>query len=292
MKIAVSSYSFSQYIKSGEITQLSCVAKAKEMGFDGIEFTDMRPYSKPLYEDQKRYAEEIRAEADRVGIEIVAYTIGANLYQPTEEANRAEIERVKAQLDIAAILGAKVFRHDVCYGEKSDDGAVTSFDKMLPTIAKNAREISEYARSLGIKTCTENHGFIAQDPDRVEKLFNTVDCDNYGLLIDMGNFACADADSALAVSRLANYAVHVHAKDFIKRAFGEPDYAGESYIVTRACNKLCACVVGEGDIPVAQCAAILKKAGYDGYLSIEYEGAEDCVAAIARGRENLLKFIG
>ena len=290
MKIAVSSYSFSQYIKRGELTQLSCVSKAKEMGFDGIEFTDLKPHKDYTLEDQLLDAAEIKAEAEKVGIEIVAYTIGANLYQPTEEQNAAEVERVKCQLDVAAALGASVFRHDVCYKEKVD-GVLTSFDKMLPTIAKNAREISEYAKTLGIKTCTENHGFIAQDSDRVEKLFNTVDCDNYGILVDMGNFACADEDSAKAVSRLAPYAVHVHAKDFIKRAFGEPDYAGEAYIVTRGCNKICACAVGEGDIPVAQCVAILKKAGYDGYLSIEFEGLEDCIAAIARGREYLLNII-
>ena len=36
MKIAVSSYSFSQYIKKGELTQLSCVSKAKEMGFKAV----------------------------------------------------------------------------------------------------------------------------------------------------------------------------------------------------------------------------------------------------------------
>ncbi len=291
MKLAVSSYSFSQYIKKGELTQLSCVNKAKEMGFDGIEFTELKPHKDYTLEDQLAYAKEIKAEAERVGIEIVAYTIGANLYQPTEEQNKAEVERVKGQLDVAAALGAKVFRHDVCYKEKVD-GVLTSFDKMLPTIAKNAREISEYARTLGIVTCTENHGFIAQDSDRVEKLFNTVDCDNYGILVDMGNFACADEDSAKAVSRLAPYAVHVHAKDFIKRAFGEPDYAGEAYIVTRGCNKICACAVGDGDIPVAQCVAILKRAGYDGYLSIEFEGLGDCVSEIAKGKEYLLNIIG
>ena len=41
MKISVSSYSFHQYIKSGKLTQFDCVAKAKEMGFDAIEFTDI-----------------------------------------------------------------------------------------------------------------------------------------------------------------------------------------------------------------------------------------------------------
>jgi sugar phosphate isomerase/epimerase len=37
--------------------------------------------------------------------------------------------------------------------------------------------------------------------------------------------------------------------------------------------------------------AILKRAGYDGYLTVEYEGAEDCIAGIARGKNNLEQFI-
>lgn len=290
MKIAVSSYSFSQYISAGKLTQLSCVAKAAEMGFDGIEFTDLRPVKGAPLEQQLEYAKEIKKEADRCGIEVVAYTVGANLFKVTKEENEAEVERVKGQLDVAAELGAKVFRHDVCYKEKTDNG-VFSFGRMLPTIAQNARKISEYAKTLGIKTCSENHGFIAQDSDRVEALFNAVGFDNYGLLIDIGNFACVDENSAKAVSRLANYVIHVHAKDFVIREFGSPDFAGEEYLITRGCNKLCACAVGEGDIPVKQCVSILKKAGYDGYFSIEFEGSEDCIEAIARGKANLEGYI-
>ena len=43
MKIGVSSYSFQQLIDSGEETQLSIMKIAAEMGFDGIEFTDLIP---------------------------------------------------------------------------------------------------------------------------------------------------------------------------------------------------------------------------------------------------------
>ena len=32
---------------------------------------------------------------------------------------------------------------------------------------------------------------------------------------------------------------------------------------------------------------ILKRAGYDGYCSIEFEGSEDCIEGIAKGFENL-----
>ena len=283
MKISVSSYSFSQYIRAGKLTQLECVAKAKEMGFDAIEFTDIAGES---LDEQKAMAKKIKEEADRVGIDINAYTIGANLYHESKEDSEKEVERLKGQLDVAKLLGAKVMRHDVCY-TLGKTGNSRSFELMLPTIADNARKVTEYAATLGIRTCTENHGFIAQDSDRVEKLFNTVDHDNYGLLVDIGNFLCVDEDPIHAVSRVAPYAVHAHVKDFIR--FDEA-VEGRT-IMTRGANYIAGAVIGEGVVPVRQCLKILKRVNYDGYVSVEYEGVEDCIAGISRGLANLKRFI-
>lgn len=284
MKISVSSYSFDQAIRAGKMTQIDCVAKAKELGFDAIEFIDLD--GAPDVEQQKAYAAKIRAEADRVGIEINAYTIGANLYHDTAEARAAEVARLKGQLDVAAVLGAGVMRHDVCY-MLGKTGPSRSFDLMLPYLAQSAREVTEYAQTLGIRTCTENHGYIAQDSDRVERLFNAVNHPNYGLLVDMGNFICADENPALAVSRVAPYAIHAHAKDMLVRSAP----IGNCRNLTRAGNYFCGTVIGEGDVPVKQCLGILQRAGYDGYLSIEFEGAEECISAISRGLANLKGFL-
>lgn len=283
MKISVSSYSFARYIRAGRMTQLDCVAKAKEMGFDAIEFTDIIPMEG---ETVVETAARIRAEAERAGIEINAYTVGACLYKGSAEADAAEVERLKGQVDIAVILGASVMRHDVCYAlAKTGEGRC--FDGMLPTIAKNTRAVTEYAQTKGIRTCSENHGYIAQDSDRMERLFHAVGHDNYGLLVDMGNFLCVDEDPAHAVSRLAPYAFHVHAKDF----FFSPEKREGLTIMTRGANYIGGCVIGEGAVPVGKCLAILKRAGYEGCVSVEYEGEEDCLAGIARGLANLREFL-
>ena len=216
-----------------------------------------------------------------MGIPINAYTIGACLYQDTQEKLDAEVERLRGQLEVASILGAGVLRHDVCY-QLGKTGAARSFDLMLPTIAAAARRVTAYGESLGIRTCSENHGYIAQDSDRVERLFNAVNHDNYGLLVEMGNFVCVDEDPASAVSRVAPYAIHVHIKDMLVR----PYPTGNCKNMTRGGNYFCGTVVGEGDVPVAQCLRILKRAGYDGYLTLEYEGAEDCITGVRRGLEN------
>ena len=113
MKIGVSSYSFSQCLRDGRLDHISVISKAKEMGFEAIEFTDMpREETK---ENRHALAAKIKEEAAKVGIELSAYVIGASLYNPDLEAQKAEIERVKGELDIAAILGVKLFRYDVIY---------------------------------------------------------------------------------------------------------------------------------------------------------------------------------
>ena len=284
MKISVSSYSFAQYIRSGKMTQPDCVEKAKELGFDAIEFTDIDGAGD--IEKQKKNAVAIREKADSLDMTINAYTIGACLYKDSAAEREAEVQRLCSQLEVAAVLGAGVMRHDVCYS-LGTKGASRSFDMMLPYIADGARKVTEYGEKLGIRTCTENHGYIAQDSDRVERLFNAVAHDNYGLLVDMGNFICADEDPALAVSRVAPYAVHAHVKDMLVR--NEP--CGTCRAMTRGGKYFCGTVVGEGDIPVKRCLSILKRAGYSGYLSIEFEGAEDCINAISRGLSNLKGFL-
>ena len=68
MKFSVSSYSFQQYIKEGKMTQLDAVVKAKELGFDAIEFTDLM---KDGLEAQLEYAKELRAKANELGIPVI-----------------------------------------------------------------------------------------------------------------------------------------------------------------------------------------------------------------------------
>lgn len=292
MRCSISSYSFHQRIKRGEITQKDTVRLAAEMGFEGIEFTDLMPNNEkePTLEAQLAFAAELRAEAEACGIAIVAYSIGASLYKGDAETDLAEVTRLCGQVDVAAALGAPVMRHDVCYSTVVN-GKTVSFDRQLPTIADNARKVTIYAETKGVRTCSENHGFVAQDSERMERLYNTVAHDNYGLLVDVGNFSCVDEPSPAAVSRVAPYACHVHVKDMLVLPYGTPREPDRSYITTRGCNLLACCTVGEGSIPVSQCLAILRRAGYDGWISLEYEGKKDCMTEIPVALARIKEYI-
>ena len=281
MKIAVSSYSFSQYMGKGLLTQFTCIEKAKELGFDAIEFTDLQP---PEGVSEEEFARQIKAECDRVDLPVSNYTIGADFLK-TSVAE--EVERLKKKVDIAAILGTASMRHDATWSGPSKSQGLKN---MVDGIAAGIREVTEYAASKGIRTMVENHGFFLQDADRVETLINTVNHPNFGWLCDMGNFLCADEDPAKAYGKAAPYAFYAHAKDFIVKSGNEPD-PGEGFFSSRSGNYLRGTIIGHGAVPVKQCLRVLKNAGYDGYIGVEFEGMEDCIQGISIGLANLRRYI-
>lgn len=284
MKFSVSSYSFQRLLNNGTYTQLDLIKIAKDMGFDGIEFTDLMP---PEGVTDAEYAAMLRKEAKKQGIEIVNYTIGADFLG--EKGWEAEAQRLFGQVDIAEMLGAKGMRHDATGGFKGEDKKYKSFDSALPILADGCRMVTEYAAKKGIATMVENHGYFCQDSDRVEKLVNAVANPNFGLLADMGNFMCADDEPAKAVGKVAPYAKHVHAKDFHVKSGSGPN-PGDGFFRTRGGDYLRGAVVGHGNVPVYQCVQTLKRSGYEGYVSIEFEGVEDNLWAIKTGLENLKKY--
>lgn len=285
MKIGVSSYSFQQLISSGKETQLSIMKIAKEMGFDGIEFIDLSPENGM---SEAEYAALLKEESEKLSLPITAYTISANLL--CDEGLDAEVERICRKVDIAEILGAKVMRHDAAWSMPDNLKKSAGFEQILPILADGCRRVTEYAQSKDIITCIENHGFFCQDSERVEKIITSVGNPNFGVLLDVGNFCCVDENSALAAGKLAPYIKHVHAKDFHIKS-GNGLNPGKGFFKSRGGNYLRGSIIGHGDIPVMQCVSIAKASGYDGYVSIEFEGLENCLDGIEIGLVNLKNMI-
>jgi sugar phosphate isomerase/epimerase len=287
MKIGVSSYSFSRLVNSGAMKQLDVIAKAKEMGFDVIEFST---FILPEGETPLTFAPKVKKECERVGIEIGNYTIAGDMINGCGGNLEDEIERLKGEVRVAQILGSPGMRHDAAWGFPADWKGVRSFDAILPRLAKGCRAVTEYAAGLGIKTMVENHGLFAQDSDRVEKLVTAVDHPNFGLLVDMGNFLCVDEAPEKAVGRVMPYAFHVHAKDFHVKSGNEPN-PGTGWFSSRAGNYLRGAIIGHGVVPITQCLKIMKSKNYNGVISIEFEGIEEPLKGIAIGLENLKRYV-
>lgn len=283
MKISVTSYSYGQYINEDKLGLMGIIDNAAEMGFAGIEFSE-GGWSNNL---DLAVAEKIKERCAERGIEVVSYCVGANFLAADLDA---EIERVKKQVDFAAAMGTKNMRHDVGYGFSGRKYSI-GYDDALPYLAKGALEVTKYAEQKGVGTMTENHGYFSQDAARVEKLINTVAHPNFGALVDIGNFMCADEDPVKSVGIMAPYAKHVHAKDFHWKS-GMEQNPGEGWFQTRAMNYIRGAIIGQGEAKVYQSIKILKKAGYDGYITVEFEGMEDNLKGIRIGKDNLARFIG
>jgi len=287
MKLGVSSYSYSGLVSKGLMAQIDVAAKTREIGFDVIEFSTI---SLPAGANLIDYAKQLREACDRVNLPVANYTIGADFINGSNGDWKAEVARLKTELEVAKILGAPGMRHDATRGFTASHKGPRSFDDALPTLIKGCRAVTEMAADMGIRTMVENHGFFCQDSERIEKLMNGVNHENFGLLLDIGNFMCADENPAFAVGRVMPYAIHVHAKDFHLKQ-GSSFYPGKGWFRSRAGNFLRGAIIGHGDAPILQCLGIMKRAGYKGVLSIEFEGMEEPLNAIALGFENLKRLV-
>jgi sugar phosphate isomerase/epimerase len=265
------------------MTQLDVVETTRKMGFDAIEFAGL---SVPSGESTESFAERVKDACAEANLPIACYAIGANFLAEGADMWQAEAERLRSEVKIANTLGVSAMRHDATGGFPSNYTGPRGFDDALPSLAKGCRAVTEFAADLGIRTMVENHGFFCQDSDRIEKLVNAVNHANFGTLVDIGNFLCADEDPAKAVARVAPYVSHAHAKDFHVKPGSAPN-PGSGWFQSRAGNYLRGAIIGHGDVPVAQCIGILQRTGYDGVLSIEFEGMEDPLSAIPIGLENL-----
>lgn len=283
MKFGVSSYSFSRLVREGKMKQTDVVRQAALMGFDFIEIVG----SQKLDDNQ---SQDLRNESEKHGLPVLAYTFGADLLNGYEDAPATEeIGRIKKHIDCAFTLGASLVRHDIAYGPPAGV-YLKSFYPYIPQLAGSIHEITEYAKEKGIRTTVENHGRFAQDSDRLEQLVIAVNNPNFGLCVDIGNFVCVGEDPSFAVGRLAPYAFHVHVKD-IQLKPGDAD-PGRGWILAgpRGMQNLKCTIIGHGDIPVYTCLKALQCAGYQGGLSIEFEGIEEPLTGIEIGFENLRRY--
>ncbi len=287
MKIGVSSYSFSGLVNAGKMSQMDVVREAKNMGFDAIEFS---VFALPSGETPATFAPKVREECEKYALPVVSYAIGADFLTGAAGKWENEVERLHDEVRVAKSLGAPLMRHDVTRGFPATRKRARGFNDALPILISACRAVSDFAADLGVKTMVENHGFFCQDSERIEQLINGVNRENFGALIDIGNFLCADEDPAQAVARLAPYAFHAHAKDFHVKP-GTADNPGAGWFQSRAGNYLRGAIIGHGNVPVKHCLRLLKKAGYDGFCSVEFEGLEDPRMGIAKGLENLRRCI-
>ena len=288
VKIGITSYSLAQAIRAGKMDILQAVDYAADHDAEHLELS---PAGYTLT-GNPALVEAIRRKAEERGIALSSYTIGANFviagtgddaHEITPEEYRAEIERVKGEVDIAAALGVTRMRHDAA-SRVPAAATFAQFEKDLPQVVAACREIADYAAQYGITTSVENHGYHFQNSERVRRLVTEVNRPNYRTTVDVGNFICADEDPLCGTMNNIDLASMVHFKDFYIRK-QVPD--ATTWFRSAHGKYLRGAVTGFGDLDLWATARVIKEAGYEGFVSVEYEGHEECTTAVAQAIKNV-----
>lgn len=282
MKWGISTYSLSRAIITQQMTVPDVIEWTKEIGGEHVEIV---PIGYNLTQ-QPELIPAIRRKAEQVGIAISNYTVSANFVCADEADFQQEIARVKQEVDIANELGVKLFRHDVA-SRPPEQASIVHFQNDLPKLAEACRQIADYAADYGITTSLENHGFYMQASERVESLIHAVGRPNFKTTLDIGNFMCVDESSVKGVRNNIGLASMIHLKDFYLR----PNHLnpGQGWFQTAGGDFLRGAIIGQGDIDMREVLRIIKASGYDGYISIEFEGMEDCHTGTLFGFENAMR---
>ena len=251
MKSCISTYSFHR-LYSGDFTRFDAIDKTKALGCAGVEFVlDDNPPEGYTKED---YALALTEHAHKVGLEVPIYTTGADF---SKDDLDAEVERLCAHIDIAAKCGIPLLRHDIAWGYPANFEGVKTYKAVIERVAPYV------SKEEGVKSY---------------------------LMWGMGNFGGVDEKCDVAVSRLLELIVHVHAKDVFTKS-GMVYNPGRGYNRSRSGNFRRSTIFGHGDVPTFQILAAIKNSGYDGFVSLEFEGLETVEDGVTIGSENLNRMI-
>jgi 3-oxoisoapionate decarboxylase len=268
MKIGIDSYCFHRFF--GEVypmqkpaaqryTMESFLDRAKALGCDGV---SLESCFFPEFSDA--YLARLKDKLDTHGFDRV-YAWGHP--DGLEAGGNAEArDDMIRHIDHAAAIGAPVMR----VVGSSLQFRFGPHDTQLKILAKWFREATSFAKEKGIRLAVENH--IDYNSDEILWLIEQVGSDYFGINLDTGNFLRVLDDPVEATRKLAKHVYATHIKD-VRPVKG---------VNVREWHYFASVAAGTGLVQVREVAAVLKEAGYRGFLALEtdmphpdYEGQEE-----------------
>jgi sugar phosphate isomerase/epimerase len=259
VKLGCSSWSYHAAIRAGRLDQLEWLRLcAEELELDGVELLDLHFPSL-----DRDYLRDVKRRCAELQLTVSCASVSNDFGLADAEARAKQVERVNQWVDVAAFLGAPVLR--VFSGWLPRDAALESKERCWPPMIDGLRRCADYAAQQGVMLGLENHNGrgLTGTADEVERCLREVASPWLRLNLDTGDYGDLEP-----IRRTLPHAVHIHAKLY------ELDGAGADR---------------REDWPAI--LRILSGGGYRGFLSIEYEGEEEPVAAVARGARYLRRLL-
>src|SRR6266508_3395558 len=226
-----------------------CVAAARDYGYDGISLRllDGAVIEPGIDAGTRR---RVGSVLDAAGLPLVCLDTSVKIAQPDPSVRAAQIRDGLAMLDLAAEWQAPLVR--VFAGpppDSSEQEAIASATACLLPLAERAHD-------LGIAVVLETHDAFCSSAAVMQTLAG-LPAAGAGVLWDLLHPYRIGEDPADTLSRIGSRLQHVHIKDGRAPAGG-----GTNWDFT---------LLGEGTVPTRAILAMLRQAGYDGWLSVEWE---------------------
>ena len=237
------------------LDNLDFAAKAKSMGFEGVEYVNQ--FFKDKAEDTA-YLKEMNQRAADNGVQNLLIMIDreGGLAQPDQKEQKKAIENHFKWVKAAKELGCHSIRVNA-FGEGSEKEVKNAAVLGLGALAS-------YAKTMDINVIVENHGGYSSNGKWLAEVMKKINMPNCGTLPDFGNFCikrdggkqwegdCVEEyDKYQGVQDLMPFAKAVSAKANVFDANGD-----------------------EKNIDYRKMMKIVLDAGYNGWVGIEYEGSE------------------
>jgi sugar phosphate isomerase/epimerase len=205
------------------------------------------------------YLEELKGAVEVEGaiIQNVPIDVGY-ICEPDANIRAEHIREIKKWIGIAATIGSRAVRVNTGPAHEGSDA--------LALAIESYKHLTDYAAGLGLDVLIENHGGVSSDPDMIARIIEAVSSHRLGACPDFGGFDNAVLYEALET--IMPFAKVVHAKSYRFDEDGE-----------------------ETKIDYGRCLEIIKKSGFDGVISIEYEGEDDQYEGVRKTKELILKHL-
>jgi sugar phosphate isomerase/epimerase len=238
----------------------SMLELTKELGLDAIDYVTL--HDTP--------AAELRRMTDAFGVAVACHTFIADLNFANPRERQPGIDAAKRGIEAAVVLGAGI----VMIPTPGKEGIAR--EESRRHIIEGLKEVCDFARQAGVTVTIENFGgarspFVIAD-DVLEAVREVA---GLALTFDSGNVLTGGEDPAASFTRCAEHTVHAHFKDWRLTEAGKGMLGLDGRWYRGA-------VISEGIVDHRSCLKAMKRAGYGGYIDIEYEGNDYTPAEATR----------